>query len=55
MLYFLGFNLKEDIQILSTQLVITLNLFNFVQFFFSFLDSLFPHTVLFLKSLYNMK
>lgn len=42
MLYFLGFDLKEDIQILSTQLVITLNPFNFVQFFFFFFIPGFP-------------
>lgn len=37
MLYILGFDLKENFQILSTQVVITLKPFDFVQvFFFSF-------------------
>lgn len=36
MLHFLGFDSKENIQIFSTQVVITLKLFNSVLFFFFF-------------------
>lgn len=51
MLYFLGFDCKENNQTLRTHVVITVKPFNFVQFFFSSLDSLVPHTGLFLKPL----